>query len=430
MHPRAIGWRSSPPSMLRPLSNHCREFRSSRIAMRCARFATWTSSTFARRRRRISTSRSGRSSRAITCSAKSLSRSRSREAQRIASASRAAGRVVMPCHQYRYNPVWVQLRKWLADGAIGRWHLAELHVYRLMADRGTSADPTPWRGLRADAGGGILLDHGTHLIYQMLDAAGVPPRVRAWTGLLRHRDYDVEDSAHLLFEYPERLGVMFLTWAARHRESHVRFIGDAGSIDWIGGVLRLERDGEVESFDYLGAARQVGVSRVVRGIVQCICRRDGHLGARVIVARHWQRGIGARRCIRSSANGHRPGYRARLTARLGALYLRIRPAGSMLSPRQKLVRTGVRCALTTKLAGSLQARDNHGGHAPGAVHRRMPMRVSSRGCSRHARARVLQALSQVRALDRHRTIRRTCRRLSSRRRPARSRSLGPSASLS
>lgn len=172
------------------------------------------------------------------------------ESRRIADASRAANRVVMPCHQYRYNPVWTQLRKWLAEGAIGRWHLAELHVYRLMADRGASTDDTPWRGLRANAGGGILLDHGTHLIYQLLDAAGVPPRVRAWTGLLRHRDYDVEDSAHLLFEYPERLGVMFLTWAARHRETHVRFIGDAGSIDWIGGELRLEREGKVESFDF------------------------------------------------------------------------------------------------------------------------------------------------------------------------------------
>jgi predicted dehydrogenase len=172
------------------------------------------------------------------------------EARRIGDASRAAGRVVMPCHQYRYNPVWTQLRKWLAEGAIGRWHLAELRVYRLMADRGASVDPTPWRGLHADARGGILLDHGTHLIYQMLDAAGVPPRVQAWTGLLRHRDYDVEDSAHLIFEYPERLGLMFLTWAARHRESQVRFVGDAGSIDWIGGLLRLERDGNEESFDY------------------------------------------------------------------------------------------------------------------------------------------------------------------------------------
>ena len=60
------------------------------------------------------------------------------EARRIADASRASGRVAMPCHQYRYNPVWVQLRKWLAEGAIGRWHLAELRVYRMMADRGTS----------------------------------------------------------------------------------------------------------------------------------------------------------------------------------------------------------------------------------------------------------------------------------------------------
>jgi predicted dehydrogenase len=172
------------------------------------------------------------------------------QARRIADASRAAGRVVMPCHQYRYNPVWVQLRAWLAEGAIGRWHLAELHVYRMKADRGASADPTPWRGLRADAGGGILLDHGTHLIYSLLDAAGVPPRVRAWTGLLSHHDYDVEDSAHILFEYPERLGVMFLTWAARHRENHVRFIGDAGSIDWTGGILKLERDGATQSFDF------------------------------------------------------------------------------------------------------------------------------------------------------------------------------------
>ena len=61
------------------------------------------------------------------------------EARRIADASRASERVVMPCHQYRYNPVWVQLRKWLAEGAMGRWHPRELHVYGLVADRGPGA---------------------------------------------------------------------------------------------------------------------------------------------------------------------------------------------------------------------------------------------------------------------------------------------------
>jgi predicted dehydrogenase len=172
------------------------------------------------------------------------------EAARIASAARAAGRVVMPCHQYRFNPVWLRISDWLARGVIGRWHLAEFHVYRLMADRGASASATPWRGQRADARGGVLLDHGTHLIYQMLDAAGLPERVRAWTGQLLHADYDVEDSAHMLFEYRDRLGIMFLTWAARHRENRVRFIGDQGSIEWIGGLLRLERGKEIETFDF------------------------------------------------------------------------------------------------------------------------------------------------------------------------------------
>lgn len=172
------------------------------------------------------------------------------EARRIAVAARAAGRVVMPCHQYRYNPVWLCVREWLAQGVIGRWHLAEFHVYRTRADRGTSTDATPWRARSADSRGGVLLDHGTHLIYQMLDAAGVPDAVRAWTGRLRHQDYDVEDSAHLLFEYPERLGLMFLTWGARHRENRVRFVGELGTIEWVGGVLRLERDGEVRTFDH------------------------------------------------------------------------------------------------------------------------------------------------------------------------------------
>jgi len=172
------------------------------------------------------------------------------EARRIADASRAAGRVVMPCHQYRYNPVWLRVREWLHSDAIGRWHMAEFQVHRLMADRGSCAGGTPWRGLAEHSRGGVLLDHGTHLIYQLLDAAGRPDSVRAWTGQLRHSDYDVEDSAQLLFEYPGRLGLMFLTWAARHRENRIRFVGDRGSIEWVGGILRHEYDGHVTSYDY------------------------------------------------------------------------------------------------------------------------------------------------------------------------------------
>jgi len=173
------------------------------------------------------------------------------EADGIAARARAAQRVVLPCHQYRYNPAWMQVRRWLDDGAIGRWHLAEFSVYRPFADPGSQGGQ-PWRVQSGLGRGGVLLDHGTHLIYQIQDAAGqrLPERVQAWTGRLLHHDYEVEDTASLLLEYPDRLARVFLTWAGRGRENHIRFIGSTGTIEWEGGELRLERDGRIERFDF------------------------------------------------------------------------------------------------------------------------------------------------------------------------------------
>ena len=176
------------------------------------------------------------------------------EAARIAAAARASARIVMPCHQYRYNPAWLRVKEWLAAGAIGRWHLAEFSVHRLAADPGRAggaqAGSTPWRGTSATGRGGVLLDHGTHLVYQLLDVAGMPAAVSAWTGTLRHAGYDVEDTAALRFEYPGRLATMFFTWAGRTRENRIRFVGDAGTIEWVDGELRLERGGAVERLDF------------------------------------------------------------------------------------------------------------------------------------------------------------------------------------
>jgi predicted dehydrogenase len=178
------------------------------------------------------------------------------QAERIRCAAGAANRVVMPCHQYRFNPVWGKLRRWLDDEAIGRWYLAEFDVYRLVADPGAGRAATPWRGRAAEAGGGVLLDHGTHLIYQLLDVAGPPASVRAWAGRLRHAAYDVEDTAHLLLEFPGRLAKVFLTWAAHRRENRIRFIGERGTIDWTGGLLTLERDGAAETSDHSAELRK------------------------------------------------------------------------------------------------------------------------------------------------------------------------------
>jgi predicted dehydrogenase len=178
------------------------------------------------------------------------------EAGRITCAALRADRIVMPCHQHRFNPAWQQIRTWLTQEAIGRWYLAEFDIYRLAADLGAGRAPLPWRGRVAEARGGVLLDHGTHLLYQLLDVAGPPSAVRAWTGRLRHATYDVEDTAHLLVEFPGRLAKLFLTWAGRIRENRIRFIGESGTIEWSSGLLTLERARHATTFDHTAELRK------------------------------------------------------------------------------------------------------------------------------------------------------------------------------
>ncbi len=187
-------------------------------------------------------------------------------AARLARAARRHGRIVAPCHQYRFNPVWRQIAEWLRGDAIGRWYLAEFAVYRQAADPGARATEggeknggeaaPPWRGTRVASGGGVLVDHGAHAVYQLLDVAGPPTTISAWTGRLRHLEYDVEDTATVLLEYPDRAATMLLTWAASRRDNLVRFVGEAGTIELAGGVLTLERAGRVERRDVTAALQK------------------------------------------------------------------------------------------------------------------------------------------------------------------------------
>src|SRR5258708_37394924 len=98
--------------------------------------------------------------------------------------------------------------------------------------------------------GGVLLDHGAHLSYQLVDVAGLPLAVQACTGRLRHGDYDVEDTASLLFEYPDRAATMLLRWAAARRDNLIRFTGERGTIALVGGELRLDAGDVTERVDF------------------------------------------------------------------------------------------------------------------------------------------------------------------------------------
>jgi len=151
------------------------------------------------------------------------------DAGHIARAVRGAGVVFRPCHQYHYSPQWQAVRELLPR--IGHVRFAEYNVSRVGANEGNSHWSPSWRTDRSIAGGGILVDHGAHIIYQLRGVLGDPLTVHAMAARLLDPAYDVEDTALVALDYGDHLAHISLTWAARRRAIQFRFVGDRGELE-------------------------------------------------------------------------------------------------------------------------------------------------------------------------------------------------------
>jgi len=158
-----------------------------------------------------------------------------RDAHAIARAVDAAGITFRPCHQYHHAPQWQAVLARLPQ--LGTLHFAEYDVLRMSANEGSANWLPSWRTDEAVAGGGILVDHGAHILYQLGEVFGRPRALQATIGRLLHHSYKVEDTALLTLDYCGRLAHVSLTWAARQRAIHYRFVGDRGEIS--GDDVRL-----------------------------------------------------------------------------------------------------------------------------------------------------------------------------------------------
>ena len=79
--------------------------------------------------------------------------------------------------------------------------------------------------------------------------------------------------------------MIFLTWAARHRENRIRFIGESGTIEWVGGELRLEGSGRGERLDFTRELDKASYWRWFAGLfrefVAALDRGKGEGGAQL-----------------------------------------------------------------------------------------------------------------------------------------------------
>ncbi len=106
-------------------------------------------------------------------------------------------RLVQMGYMYRYNPAFVMLRKWLADGWLGE----PFEVHAVM-----SKVVSPSKRQRfAIFSGGMMFELGCHLIDLVVGMFGVPDSIRPFVRHVAADDDKLNDNMLAVFEYPRLL---------------------------------------------------------------------------------------------------------------------------------------------------------------------------------------------------------------------------------
>ncbi len=148
------------------------------------------------------------------------------EFRRIEQLCARKDRIAYPVHNWKHAPILARLRDWVRQGRLGRVLYSEFHTLRTQPAVGL----TPWRGEKENAGGGgILLDHGWHVAYLLMNFHGETPQaVSTWMLPSPVDTGEAEQTAHLRLDFPSSTASMFLTWKAGRRYNSARVYGDKG----------------------------------------------------------------------------------------------------------------------------------------------------------------------------------------------------------
>lgn len=168
------------------------------------------------------------------------------EAEHISKLLKQSNLVFMPCHQYRFSPLWISFKEAIrlneSDNA-----LLQFNVYRENADLGLPVFDSPWRIDKNLSGGGILADTGIHYLYLSNWMLGNPLKVTSKIFNLNHTDYKVEDTSISIVEFEKGIAEITLTWASDKRDNTARLILPGKSLIYNGGdSLIKNNDGETE----------------------------------------------------------------------------------------------------------------------------------------------------------------------------------------
>ncbi len=163
------------------------------------------------------------------------------EAEETYSLLKDYDKVFMPCHQYKYSPIWRNFKNFLSADNGNANSILQFNIFRLQADPGGTNFNPAWRTDKKVSGGGILADSGIHYLYLSQWLLGKPKSVTAKVFNLNHSEYPVEDTAVIILEFEKSVAEITLTWGADKRVNNAKLISSTGSLNYDGGTF-LEKN--------------------------------------------------------------------------------------------------------------------------------------------------------------------------------------------
>ena len=158
----------------------------------------------------------------------------------LSKAMAKSGKSVFTVHNWKFAPIFQKAFSLIRDGRIGPvWHV-EIFTLRNNVCKGVadgnvgahrSAPSEDWRKNAAVAGGGILVDHGWHSFYLLLNLMNADPQ-KILAKMLKDREdpESLEEAVQTLVQFPEANGYIHLTWRAKMRRNNVIVQGQNGTL--------------------------------------------------------------------------------------------------------------------------------------------------------------------------------------------------------
>jgi len=197
-----------------------------------------------------------------------------READQLAAAITASGRVFSPVFQYRFGPGMAKLQALINAGLAGKPLVASIETHW---NRDAAYYANPWRGTWKGEQGGAVLGHAIHAHDFLCAVFGPVARLSAFTGT-RVNPIQTEDCASISLQMESgALATSSITLGANDDTSRYRFVFENLTAE--SGLLPYAPASDGWTFSARGGTTQEQVLAVLRDVPPVRQGFEGYLEA-------------------------------------------------------------------------------------------------------------------------------------------------------